>query len=111
MKSFSQYGKLDQAKPAWHCVCLGIVFDHEFRDKDLGQGNFGQNLHHLTCRLQINASRLYKTHTDTTPEHNQNTNPKPMFCQIKFEKILKGGFLVGQKAAGHSLVSNRTCLM
>ena len=94
---------LDHAEAA---MCLAMT-----ETQGLGSvGNFGQNPPRLTCKISMNASRIYKTQTDKTPEHIGKLRPLPYICNLHslgFDLVLH----VGQKAAGQSLVTNRSCLM
>ena len=68
--------------------------------------------------LAMNASRLYKTHSDITQEQLTQIFCKAFeekgrfYVEYKYKyKYKRRGFHVDQKAGGQSLVSNRSCLM
>ena len=62
-----------------HQLCLTMM---RRQDKDFSSvENFGQNLCRLTCILLMNASRIYKTHRNTSLK--QLTQ---MFCKLFYEK-------------------------
>ena len=66
---------LDHAEAA---MCLAMT-----ETQGLGSvGNFGQNPPRLTCKISMNASRIYKTQTDKTPEHIGKLRPLPYICIV-----------------------------
>ena len=66
---------LDHAEAA---MCLAMT-----ETQGLGSvGNFGQNPPRLTCKISMNASRIYKTQTDKTPEHIGKVRPLPYVCIV-----------------------------
>ena len=66
---------LDHAEAA---MCLAMT-----ETQGLGSvGNFGQNPPRLTCKISMNASRIYKTQTDKTPEHIGKVRPLPYICIV-----------------------------